>query len=91
MEMCPVCNEPADSTEVRTDWTRESMRKIAACRGETGGRDTGNVGAVEICHAQPPIPQEQSKAAEEQNEEYDDKCPCDMCRPEPDELGPYVD
>ena len=56
MEMCPVCNEPAESTEVRTDWTREGMRKVAACRGDRGGRDTGNVGAVEIHHAQPEVP-----------------------------------
>lgn len=63
MEMCPICNEPADSTEIRTDWTREQMRKVAACRGERGGRDTGNVGAIEICHGQPPMPE----APKEQN------------------------
>lgn len=53
MEMCPTCNEPAASTELRVDWTNEKLRKPGACRGDHGDRGTGNVGSIEVFHGQP--------------------------------------
>ena len=63
MEMCPTCNEPAHSTEVRVDWTHERLRKPAACQGDAGDRTTGNVGSIEVFHGQP-SPHGQSDATE---------------------------
>lgn len=91
MEMCPVCNEPAESTEVRTDWTREAMRKIAACRGEIGGRDTGNVGAVEICHGQPAVPNTGADTPKEQNIEGTVGTAPEALAEREDLESPYVD
>lgn len=54
MDMCPVCNEPAEKTKLRVDNLSQGMRVVSLCTGEASA---GEVGVIEIVR-------EYAKAAE---------------------------